>query len=553
MIKKMQWFSLIFLLLVSMLPWCGCGQGKKEKIALQVAMLKPPSNLNPLLARESATQEVTDVLYRGLVDWNEKWEPFPVIASQVPTDENGGVIRGKRKVISLDFLIDPVARWSNGVYIEASDFSFFYELAKYPGLGGANDECLKQVERMATQGEERLEVSYFGLDPQSMMYLKPLPKLFLEALVYKNPRQFFMEPFKYENIVSGPYKANNVVIKKEKITSLTLDKNVEYNRKKQGLSSILLKFFNTPEAFESDLFAGIYDVIPYLTFEQGQKLSKSKDYTIYFTPGTTLNALFFDTQSKTLSDKRVRKALALGINRGEVVKSLYLENTSPARSWLSERHRDFVPVFDALNFNQKAAFELLGAAGWKKEGEKGWSRGGNTLSLTIFHGDDQWSQTAAKSIKDNWERMGVQVVEEKVSLAKFQESLMAKIKQGTYPDVVLASLEVPPWVQPSSLFASRYIPEERNNASGSNYGRWKSEQNEKLCKAVYEEPDRAKKKEFLKEQQECVADEVPLVPLCFRVMVSAAKKNVKNFTPRGFGSVLWNIEEWQKEPDNVGK
>jgi len=552
--KKTGWFVLPVCLLFLLLPLSGCRPHmEKQKIEVTAAMINPPQSLNPVQAGDPSTQEIVDILYRGLIDWNEEWKPFPVCAREVPTLENGGLVKKSKRSLKVNFLLNPVARWSNGPYIESTDFLFFYELARYPGNAGLNDEWMKIVDTIVTMGEERLEIGIRGLDPLSMTYIRPLPRMMLEAGVYRNPRAFFTEPVKFQNVVNGPFILGESTVKNEKILSLRLYPNSEYNGVKPGISGVLVRFFATLDAFESDLFAGNYDVFPSLTYEQGKKLARNMDYALYFTPGTSLDAVFFDTGSPVFAEKEVRKAFALAFDRAGLVKAVYEGDVPAARSWLSERHADFVPAFETLTFNQKMAFECLKKAGWQRQGEKGWSRKNMALAVKILYDDSREHQAAVRYVRENWERMGIQVQEEKVPAAKFRDRLLALIQAGTYPEVILASIDVPPWGQASSIFSSALIPVEKNGALGSNLSRWSSRENETLCRAIYEELGGDRRKKLIREQQELVAEEVPMVPLYFRPRVSAAKKHIQNFTPRGFGSTMWNIEKWRCENQKKGK
>ncbi len=551
--KKAGWNGLILCLVFAFLHCSGCRpHAENRKIDISVAMLNPPGTLNPITARDSSSREITDILYRGLIDWNEKWEPFPVCAREVPSLENGGLVKKSARSLKLNFLLNPVVRWSNGQYLESTDFLFFYELERSPGNEGLNEE-LKIVDTMVTMGSERLETGIRGLDPRSMTYLKPLPRSVLEAQVYKNPRSFFTEPVAFQNVVNGPFIVGESTVKNEKILSLKLYPNPEYYRVKPGLKGVLVKFYTTPDAFESDLFAGNHDVYPFLTFEEGQKLSKNKDYTLFVTPGTSMDAVFFDTKSAVFAHKEVRKAFASGFDPAVITKTIYEGQVSPARSWLSERHADFVPAFESITSNQKKAFECPKNAGWQREGDRGWSRKKENLAVTIFCDDEKGHQAIAAHIRENWERMGIQVKEEKAPQSRFRERLLALIQAGTYPEVIIATTDVPPWAQASSLFSGRAVPDEKNGALGLNLGRWNPGENEALCNAIGEEFNREKRKDLARVQQELVAEEVPLVPLFFRPKVSAAKKHVQHFSPRGFGSTLWNIEEWRIEPEKARK
>ncbi len=77
--------------------------------------------------------------------------------------------------------------------------------------------------------------------------------------------------------------------------------------------------------------------------------------------------------------------------------------------------------------------------------------------------------------------------------------------------------------------------------------RWSSPDYDKFCEAIYQELDGKKRNDMLKVHQQLAAEGIPFIPIVFRLHISAIKKNIKNFAPRGFGNDTWNIEYWQPE------
>ena len=64
---------------------------------VRVAFTQEPDNLNPLYTSMWFSAVVRDLyLATGLIQYNEKNEPIPWIAKEIPTAANGGHLRGRQ-------------------------------------------------------------------------------------------------------------------------------------------------------------------------------------------------------------------------------------------------------------------------------------------------------------------------------------------------------------------------------------------------------------------------------------------------------------------------
>ncbi|MHC9539885.1 MAG: ABC transporter substrate-binding protein [Vulcanimicrobiota bacterium] len=544
-----HWFLALCVVVIFCISSVGCSKttsAQKQGEPLKVGLISPPKSLNPLTVKEQSAHEVIDILYRGLIDWNEKWVMIPQVAESIPSVAKGTVKKRGRASLYTEFRIDETARWSNGVYVEANDFLFFYQLAMFPGIQDLTYDWVRLIDRMGSSGEDKMEVSFRTLDIGSLSYLKPLPRAQLEESIYKNARLYFAEPIKLREVVNGPYEIKDGKVKNERLMSLTLVKNTEFFKKKPSIPGFNFKFFLTREALQSDMFAGNFDVMPSITFEEGLNLEKNSAFNVFFTPGSPLDALYFNVESPLLSDIKVRKALLHALNREDIVARIYEKKGHAAASWLPEQHPAFKPSFGDMDYNEKTSIELLKEAGWMKS-EGGWKKGDETLTLSLYYIDDQQYETVAKALKEYWERIGVTVKEEKVLPQDFHSKLIEKAGKKEYPSVVIATVDVPPWVNMVTLFGEQSIPASKGGGLIQNFSRWSSERNRDLCTKFSHEIDIDRKNQLLAEHQALLAEELPLMPLYFRLKVCAVRKGIQNVAPRGFGSMMWNVEHWTRE------
>jgi len=103
-----------------------------------------------------------------------------------------------------------------------------------------------------------------------------------------------------------------------------------------------------------------------------------------------------------------------------------------------------------------------------------------------------------------------------------------------------------PEVMPFTDFHSSQIPSAANNWEGSNRRGWRNAENDRLSEQIGQELDAAKRVELFRRQQDLFAEDLPALPLYFRLSLTTAMKSLKNVRPTGLGSfyINWNSQEW---------
>ena len=97
--------------------------------------------------------------------------------------------------------------------------------------------------------------------------------------------------------------------------------------------------------------------------------------------GTPIN-IVLRPEAEIVDDVRVRQALQVGIDREELVSTVYNENWNAATSTVQKAAPGWVDLSEELAYDPEAAEELLDAAGWSKKNAEGIRvRDGQTLTL----------------------------------------------------------------------------------------------------------------------------------------------------------------------------
>jgi peptide/nickel transport system substrate-binding protein len=98
-------------------------------------------------------------------------------------------------------------------------------------------------------------------------------------------------------------------------------------------------------------------------------------------------------------------------------------------------------------------------------------------------------------------------------------------------------------------FHSSQIPSAENNWEGNNRPGWRNAENDRLMEQIINELDEAKRNALFRRQQEVLAEELPSLPLYFRLTLTTMRKSLRNVKPTGLGTYYlpWNSWQWSWE------
>ncbi|MGQ0548772.1 MAG: ABC transporter substrate-binding protein, partial [Armatimonadota bacterium] len=119
-------------------------------------------------------------------------------------------------------------------------------------------------------------------------------------------------------------------------------------------------------------------------------------------------------------------------------------------------------------------------------------------------------------------------------------------RRRQFPHMVMYAWVMSPLTLPHSFWNSDQIPTAANNWEGSNYPGWRNAENDKLNNQILEEIDTAKRVALLKKQQELWVEDLPVIPLYFRLQLNTSNKKIQNVKPAGLSGtyINWNSETW---------
>jgi len=369
--------------------------------------LGDPGSLDPHKAETLIESNILDELFEGLVAHNARGELIPGIAASWTIDPAGTV---------YDFQLRPDAKWSNGDKLGADDFVFAFRRLMAPATGAPYANILftlKNAEKInkgqlpldalgvRALDEHRLEIILEQPAPYFIAQLahftaKPLHRKSVEAFESDFVRPAHM-------VTNGPFMLKQftpndrlVLIKNPyyyDAAQVALDQEIFYSLEDR---SAALRRFMAGEIQS-------YDDVP---LEQIDFVRAYLADAFKVTPSLGTYFYGFDTRHKPFDDRRVRQALAMGIDREFIADRIWGGTMEPGYSFVP-------PGIESYGAPATASWKEIDPLAREDEAkrllaEAGFGPGGEKLEVEIRFANSENHRATAVAIADMWKVLGVE-------------------------------------------------------------------------------------------------------------------------------------------------
>jgi peptide/nickel transport system substrate-binding protein len=195
------------------------------------------------------------------------------------------------------------------------------------------------------------------------------------------------------------------------------------------------------------------------------------------------------------------------------------------------------------NYDVKLANQLLDEAGWKMSGDGIRRKSGQPLNLTLMSTSGNKSRERYEQLlQADWRKIGVDLEIKNQPAKVFFGETMRKRK---FTHLAMYSWIKDPLALSDTLWRCDYIPSPANNFMGQNQPGFCDKRTDELLKKASRELDDQKRAKIGQEVESILAEELPALPLFFRVDVSVTKKGLVGWKPTGtLQPLTWNVQEW---------
>ena len=432
-----------------------------------------PGMMNTLLTSSSIEDAVVSLFGEGLVSVNEKGEYVPVLAKQLPTvSEDGLVVTWK--------LLEGV-KWSDGSDFTCDDVKFTME-------GALSD--LSQVSASGYRDIESLDCP----DPYTVVatfgeVYAPYLRLFSYTVPDTAGALEDMESWDMNrnSVGTGPFMLTEWVPGDH----LTFSKNPYYREEgKPYLDSVIIKILPSREVGMQLLGTGEIHALWDLTEANFPELQQLESQGVSFVSTVTgeneLLSLNFGANDGTapadpstaphpiLYDLKVRQAMQYAIDKQQIVDALLYGNVNAGNSAVPVG--TFACPQPVSEFSLEKANALLDEAGWVVGADGIREKDGVRMSLKIATTTgnqlrEQTEQVLAEMLKAAGIELVIENVPSDVLFAGWESDGMRD--HGTY-DIVMYTTG--PSTDPDShlysSFHSSEIPTADNEGTGANFARY---------------------------------------------------------------------------------
>jgi peptide/nickel transport system substrate-binding protein len=481
---------------------------------LNLSISSNPSRLNPILANDSASSEISDWLFNGLFKYDTQGKITTDLASSYEFKNKTHLIIHVRK----DVL------WHDKTKFTAHDVVFTYNTIKNPNIYTSIASNYTNVKEVKALDDYTLEIIY------TKPYFKALEIWMVGILpqhILHNEPDLMKSNFNKNPIGTGSYKLKSF----KPSSDIELVANEDYFEGKPKIDTILYKFLPDPTTSFLMLKQNNLDVGGLTPLQLDRQIDEKfkQDYKIIEQPSFAYTYLGFNLKSDKFKDIRVRQALNLAINRQELVNILFFGHAQVCTG-------PFLPGSFAFNkevlipeVNLLKAKALLLEAGYDDK---------NPLTFEVVtNTNNDLRINAAEILQYQLAKVGVQM---KIRVMEWQAFLNTVVHPRHFEAVLLGwSLALMPDAYP--------IWHTNSNAKGGfNFVGYSNKEVDALIEKASTTIDLDELEEHYQEIFARITQDIPYLFLYIPNGITVVNSQIKNIQPALIG-ITHNQKDWIKE------
>ncbi|MDJ0597749.1 MAG: peptide ABC transporter substrate-binding protein [Crocosphaera sp.] len=535
-----------------------------DKDTLKLLYWQAPTILNPHLSTGLKDTEASRITLEPLASYDKNGELIPFLAAEIPTFENGSIAEDGK---SVSWKLKQDIKWSDGTPFTADDVVFTYEFLSNPKVGATSSGDYEIIETVEAIDDHTVKITFKIVNPAWNRFFIGSSGLILPRHIYEkyNGENARQAPANLRPIGTGPYK----VVEFKPGDVVIYEPNSYFrNAEELGFKRIELKGGgDATSAARAVLQTGDADYAFNLQVEapilqQLETGGKGKIVSILGTLSERILLNFSDPNKATadgersninnphpfLSDKTVREAFNLAIDRDTISEQLYGITGQPANNILL-LPEEYNSPNTSYEFNLEKAQQLLDKAGWKDSNNNG-TRDKNGIEMKVVF------QTSVNPLRQKTQeivKQGLQTIGIGVELKSIDASIFFSGDPSNNDTVehFYADLEMfttgnysPDPTNYMEGYKCDEIPQKANNWVGNNYSRYCNPEYDQLWEAVTTELDPKKRQELFIKMNDIVVNDIVIIPLVHRADVTAISNRLQGFELTPWDRNTWNIKDW---------
>jgi len=518
--------------------------GPKKGGTITMVVWQEPEHLNPELSTQTVVDHVSSLALEPLTGVNEKGERYPLLATEVPTTQNGGVSAdGKTVTYKLR-----KAKWHDGNDFTCEDLVFTWKVITTPNNGALDASTYKDLEAIECPNPNTAVLKFKTFRADWIRLFSgiglPMPKN------AGKPEDLKTWAWNRAPVGTGPFKVTEFVTGDH----ITFVRNDAYwMTGKPYLDKVIVRIVPSSEVAKQLMKNGEADIMWNNTEADIPELEKMTNVKLFSAPQAGGERLILNlvqpgdpSDNKTphpiLGDLKVRQAIAYGIDKQVIIDKLLFGKAFPGTGELNVDPYNCTEV-KPFPYDPAKAKALLDEAGWKVGADGIREKGGQKLRIKYqTTTGNKLRENSQVLIVENMKAIGIDFYIENQPSATLIGSWAANSprKKGNF-DIIMytTNAAIDPHSQMYNYFDSKTIPSP-DNQGGINYSRWNDPETDKLIEEAGSIPDWPKRKDLYCKAAARVVEGASHIYLYQRLNLQSFNARVQGWIATPWGGPTWN-------------
>ena len=502
---------------------------------LHLGLVQQPNSLDPLHAVEFYENYLGEAIFSGLTVIDDRGDVFADLAETVPTRANGGISADGTTIV---YHLRAGVRWQDGVPLTSGDVAFTFARMEDPQTNFPETSVYSIVRGVETPDARTvvLRLRRPWADATDELFVGGQNGSILPAHVLAHADAAAPARFESAPIGSGPYR----VERWDRGDRIVLRANAGYFRGKPAIDRIDVEFVPDMTTLGIRVRTGELDFSPQISPAFVEIARTVPRLRVRAAPTYTDVELIFNVRAAPADDPRVRRALALAIDRQRLVTAVYHgfavvgDDLVPPQSPFHTRDASLAPRGEPAR-----AAALLDAAGWRLDRDGVRRKGGVALSIPLDIQTGYVPLNAdAVQVQAMWRALGVD--------APLHPQMSNVLLETTGPlargDFVAALVGDGYAVSPdrADTLTGPGLP-----PGGRNYTHYDNRDVDRWTAAARTTLDPSARAALYRKISERIRDDAPVIPLLWTLRPYVYDGALEGLRPEPVNSDMWNVYAWR--------
>lgn len=537
-----------------------------------------PTIVNPHLSAGTKDLSASRITYEPLASFDKHGAMVPFLAAEIPSLENGGVASDGR---SVTWKLKSGVRWSDGEPFTADDVKFTFDYATSPAVRSTSGAAFTSVASVDAVDPTTVRVNFKAVQPawstpftgvQGMIIPRHVFEPFLDAGAADAPPN--LAP-----VGTGPFRvvefsAEDILVvggSAVTTTRIVYEANPYFRDPDQpAFSRVELRGGGGDAAFAAQLVKdGLVDfawnmVVSEDRFREVEAGGKARLEVAFGAFVERIMVNFTDPNRETasgerssvefphpfLTDKRVRQAISLAIDRDKVAAGYGRGGRATTNLVVSPA--TFASPNTSAVFDLKRAAALLDEAGWKdSDGDGVRDKAGASLSVLFQTSINPVRQRTQSIVEEALESIGFDVALKNIDSGLFlgpvegttdtRRQFYADLEEFAYSN---KAPDPGPYLKG---WTCGEVAQQANDWALTNWGRYCNPAYDALYEQSTRVIDPIERQALFIAMNDLLIEDIALIPLVHQAEVSGVALSLDGVDVSPWDVEIWNIAEWRRK------